>query len=98
MKTEKRYFLVQSSDEFYDGHGCPDSGATRFEVTSSKEYYDLDPTKIYNDDLEEIDEDEEHYEQDGYNCCVTTISFKEITAAEAVKFEKIIKDYEKLSV
>jgi len=94
----KKYILIKSNQMFYDGHGCGDEGETSVSVVYTNEYNDLDLTgKIsYTEDNEEVDEDEEHHEQDGYNCEITTYQHLEITKEEYDEYKKIISAYNKL--
>ena len=57
----KKYVLVIEETDFYDPHGTPDSGGTYKFVSDEDEYTSLEEGKIYNDDFEEFDEEEDHY-------------------------------------
>ncbi len=95
----KRFFLVSEVTNFYDGHGSPDFGGERKYVSSNGEFDNLDPSKTYNEDLEEVDEDENEdlYSEDGYNCERIELDFREITEEQAIAYTKIINDYENLT-
>lgn len=90
---------LQEQAYFYDGHGEPDFGGETKYVTSDPRFHKLDPSKTYNDDLEEVDdeENEDLYAEDGYNCERSELNFREITEEQAKVYEKIIADYNALT-
>ncbi len=93
-------YLVKETTYFYDGHGCPDEGGIKLSITNNKKYDNLDPNKEYDDSLNEVlddqDDSENPYPEDGYNCTRGFIRFKPISNEEAAKAQEIINGYELL--
>lgn len=95
-------YLVKTETLFYDGHGCPDNGNIKLEISSNKLYDTFVENEFYVEDYYETgyklyNEDEHEYEStDGYNCKVEFITVKKITEEEVIKFENLIKDYNSL--
>ena len=94
----KKHYLVEETTYFYDGHGDPDAGATVLSIEFTDRFNDLDPTKEYDDDLQEVDEDSDMSAEDGYNCTQTIVSFREVDETEAARLKSIIEEYSKIKV
>ena len=92
----KKYILKQTVKVFYDGHGCGDDGGVTYDVEHTDKYNDLDFSKVYNEDMEEEDEDAEYGAEDGYNCDMEYYAFNEITEEEYNNYKAIISDYNNL--
>ena len=92
----KKYYLVIETTLFVDPHGDTDLGGVTKKVEHTDAYNDLDLSKTYNDELEEVDEDDYYGSQDGYNAEYTELEIKEITPEQYVEYGKIISTYEKL--
>lgn len=92
----KKHYLVIETNFFVDPHGDVDMGGVVKKVEHTDRYNDLDLSKTYDEDLEEVDEDDYCGSEDGYNAEYTELEIKEITQEEYVEYGKIISLYEKL--
>lgn len=104
--------LVYEVEFFYDGHGDQEEGATKKYIIPYKEFLTkLDEEKSYNKDIINLSGDEEdfkellkdcettnneYFAEDGYNCTIKSVDFKEITDEEAERIQNIINEYEKI--
>lgn len=93
----KKHYLIKAVTLFVDPHGEADFGGMVKSVEFTDRYNNLDLSKTYNDDLEEVDEDEEYSgSEDGYNATYAELNISEITEAKYDEYKKIIAEYEKI--
>lgn len=92
----KKHYLVIESSFFVDPHGEVDFGGIVKTVEFTDIYNNLDLSKTYNEDLEEVDEDEYSGSEDGYNAEYTELNIKEITEEQFIEYSKIIEIYKNL--
>lgn len=94
----KKKYLVTETEYYYDGHGEPDEGGTKKYISDNEAFATMDPTEVYDEDFEILDEnyDANYSAQDGYNCTSTELIFKEVKEEEAIEIEKLIREYDKL--
>lgn len=92
----KKYYLVKESTYFVDPHGEADFGGMVKKIEHTDDYNDLDLSKIYDENLEEVDSDNYYGSEDGYNAQYVELEIEEITEDRAKEIEKIIKDYENI--
>lgn len=103
MEKQDEYVIVYTETDFYDPHGSPDSGGSSkgIEIIKNGDWensgytdHNDEPYKDgvgYNDDGVPSEEDDtEYYDEDGYNCEVTTTTIRRITKDEYEKYEAII--------
>lgn len=91
-----KYYLVIETKLFVNPHGEVDFGGMDKTVEFTDRFNDLDLSKTYNEDLEEVDEEEYEGSEDGYNSEYTELNITEISEVQANEYKKIIEDYEKL--
>ena len=89
----KKHYLVKESTFFVDPHGSADEGGIIKRVEFTDTYNDLDLSKTYDDDLEEVDEDNYSGSEDGYNAEYKYLNIKEITEEQFIEYGKIIEGY-----
>lgn len=89
----KKYYLVKETTLFVDPHGDADVGGTLKRVEFTDDYNDLDLSKIYNEDLEEVNEDGYDGSEDGYNAQYTELDIVEITETQSIEYTKIIDSF-----
>ena len=90
-----KYYLVRESKLFVDAHGEAEDGGITKRVEYTDRYEGLDLSLVYNEDLEEVEDDYDGSE-DGYNAEYIELEIKEITEGEASVYVSIIKEYESL--
>jgi hypothetical protein len=91
------YYLVVEDTIFVDPHGEGDDGGTEKRIEYTDEYNDLDLSKLYDDELQEIDDDEEYQgSEDGCNMTYVSIKITKVSETRANEIRGIIKAYNKL--
>lgn len=86
-------WLVLETTHFYDGHGEEADGDMAYFITEDPIYSQLDSELRYNNDLYE---QTELYEQDGYHTTANSYMANKITDQEAILINLTIDAYSKL--
>jgi hypothetical protein len=92
----KKHYLIKETEYFVSPHQDIDTGDTTKKIVFTDKYNNLDLSKIYNEDLEEVDSEEYEGSEDGYNRIYTEVKIVEITEAQANEYKKVIEDYNKI--
>jgi hypothetical protein len=89
----KKHYLVIVSTYFVDPHGSAEFGGMVKRIEFTDNYNDLDLSKTYNEDLDEVDVDGYEGSEDGYNSEYNELEIRELSENEAIKYTEVIKQY-----
>lgn len=103
MKTS---ILVKYTNMFFDPHGFPDEGHFYYNVVLLDDFLRDYPkakenkTYTWNEEKSKLVklDNADYSSEDGYNCQIEFFTYKIITQEEALKYEKIIEEYNNLEL
>lgn len=92
----EKYYLVHETTLFVDPHGDAELGGVTKRVEHTDKFEGLDLSKVFNDDLEEVNEDDYQGSEDGYNSTYIELVISEISENQYIEYKKLIEEYNKL--